>query len=49
MSLYQGAIVGTILGLVYSFWLGIGVQIYPNPPDDPPVTTNECPMSNSSY
>ncbi|XP_041453782.1 sodium-coupled monocarboxylate transporter 1-like [Lytechinus variegatus] len=44
----KGVTFGTITGLAYSFWLGIGVQMYPNPPDDPPLTTDQCPMSNTT-
>nr|XP_054748056.1 sodium-coupled monocarboxylate transporter 2-like [Lytechinus pictus] len=44
----KGVTLGTITGLAYSCWLAIGVQMYPNPPDDPPLTTDQCPMSNTT-
>ncbi|XP_071479181.1 sodium-coupled monocarboxylate transporter 2-like [Diadema antillarum] len=44
----KGALTGTLLGLVYSFWLGLGAQFHPNPPYRPPLTILNCTVENTT-
>ena len=42
----QGAFVGLICGLTWSFWIGIGAQVYPPHVDKPPRSTEGCIVAN---
>ncbi|XP_072045269.1 sodium-coupled monocarboxylate transporter 1-like isoform X2 [Amphiura filiformis] len=44
----KGALVGLISGLIWSFWIGIGAQIYPPEVFKPPRSTRLCPTANST-
>ncbi|XP_041471260.1 sodium-coupled monocarboxylate transporter 2-like [Lytechinus variegatus] len=45
----KGVISGTLLGLAFAFWVGIGAQIYPHPPKDPPLSADLCSLENSTF
>ncbi|XP_071499638.1 sodium-coupled monocarboxylate transporter 1-like [Diadema antillarum] len=43
-----GAMSGLFTGLVFTFWVKIGSQIYPPPSDKPPLSIAGCPVDNST-
>ena len=44
----KGAYAGFFGGLLFSFWLGIGAQVYKPTPHRPPVSIQGCPVFNST-
>ncbi|XP_022090973.1 sodium-coupled monocarboxylate transporter 1-like isoform X2 [Acanthaster planci] len=45
----KGALTGLVCGLVFTFWIGIGAQIYPPAnPNKPLLSVDECPVFNST-
>ncbi|XP_041483859.1 sodium-coupled monocarboxylate transporter 1-like [Lytechinus variegatus] len=44
----KGAFCGTLIGLVFSFWIGIGAQVYPSPYPAPPFSTSGCVLYNDT-
>ncbi|XP_054772862.2 sodium-coupled monocarboxylate transporter 1-like [Lytechinus pictus] len=44
----KGAFCGTLIGLVFSFWIGIGAQVYHSPYPAPPFSTSGCVLYNDT-
>nr|XP_054772862.1 sodium-coupled monocarboxylate transporter 2-like [Lytechinus pictus] len=44
----KGAFCGTLIGLVFSFWIGIGAHVYPSPYPAPPFSTSGCVLYNDT-
>ncbi|XP_063968479.1 sodium-coupled monocarboxylate transporter 1-like [Lytechinus pictus] len=45
----KGALWGTLIGLVFSFWIGIGAQVYPPRYPALSFSTSMCPISNDTW
>jgi sodium-coupled monocarboxylate transporter 8/12 len=48
ICIFQGAIAGFFSSLIFTLWLGIGAQIYKPFVPKAPVSTDGCPVINST-
>ncbi|XP_030839685.1 sodium-coupled monocarboxylate transporter 1-like [Strongylocentrotus purpuratus] len=44
----KGAFCGTLIGLIFSFWVGIGAQVYPPSYPAPSFSTSGCTLNNDT-